>query len=183
MLGDTRLLRYEIHPGLSRCGALLLLSRPACFESLRDNARLKEYTKDNFQSWVDFANSKGYDLNGLDGLAGPILVTGHTKTSKCTKIVWNLSGAISVNGDNGVQPAISGEGESRALRIQVRDESNTPVEQPHNQCIFINYYTVRRRRFLPPLVKAAAGPSSPGDIDRGPPPCSVFLRSRVKTTT
>ena len=54
-------------------------------------------------------------------------------------------------------------------RIQDTDEPSVPesvIPGGHNQCVFIRYYTIRKRRFIPVLLKAGAGPHQ---LPRGNP--------------
>ena len=41
------------------------------------------------------------------------------------------------------------------------------IPEEHNQCIFIRYYTMRKKIFIPRLLKAGAGPHQLPDGDTG----------------
>ena len=46
---------------------------------------------DHYASWVDLG---GKLLPGESSSTGPILITGHIKTSKCGKVVWGAAGQL-----------------------------------------------------------------------------------------
>lgn len=127
---------------------------------------------------------------------GPILITGHIKTSKCGKVVWGA----------GAQPVFSmpvdvgADAQSKAgfrmtidhienavqiitLPTTASDAGVTDEPATADQCIFINYYEVKRGRFLTHTIKASAGPSGLGDFDRKSPDCVRFIVSEDKVRT
>ena len=50
---------------------------------------------------------------------------------------------------------------TRTPMIQDADESSVSgsvIQEDHNQCVFVRYYTIRKKFFVPLLLKAGAGP-------------------------
>jgi hypothetical protein len=62
------------------------------------------------------------------------------------------------------------QGDRRSSEVSALESAIPPDD--HNQCVFIRYYTIRRRLFIPMVIKAGAGPhqlpkSDPRDDNTG----------------
>lgn len=155
----------------------------------------EEYIKRHYDSWVTFARNArhGNDIK-------PVLVTGVDMTRDFAMIAYSNNGAqlssefttsvplvasasASVWGKWQTQglvhtncgpqqcstpPSPDAPGSGSADIIQI---GTTPNE--YNQCVFVRYYTIRKRALMfPKLIKAAAGPHDlgSGGNHHGTPP-------------
>ena len=154
----------------------------------REDAELEfafeEYTKRYYNSWVAFARRARHG-----GDVKPVLVTGIDMTRDFAMIAysntgthlscefnasvpligsanasvwgtWNVRGLVHTN--SGPQlcsppsPNAQDQDPSDANQVSV-------IPNEYNQCVFIRYYTMRRRAFLfPKVIKAGAGPHDLG---------------------
>ena len=176
-------------------GAALLTKYRTYREDIELESAFEEYTKRHYDSWVTFARNArhGNDVK-------PVLVTGvdmtrdfamiaysnnstHLSSEFTTSIpllasasasawgTWHTQGLVHTNcGPQLCSPPPSPD----TLDLYPPDANRvdaTPNE--YNQCVFIRYYTMRKRAFIfPKVIKAAAGPHDlgPGDsYDRASP--------------
>jgi hypothetical protein len=158
-------------------GAALITKHPTYQEDVDKELTFEDYIKKHYQSWVDFSRERGY---GRD--IRPILVTGVDLTREFATVAysnnrtrmecnfsaavpavasasatmwgsWRTEGLVHTNCGPHFAHAIQGDhmlNESSALESAIPDE--------YNQCVFIRYYTIRRRMFVPMVIKAGAGP-------------------------
>ena len=158
-------------------GAALLTKHMTYREDIRRERTFEEYTKKHYDSWVTFARDTGY---GND--VKPVLVTGVDMTRDFAMIsysnddddnltaefttlapgapawgTWQTAGTVHTNcGPQSPFPTqtasstSSGNGDTEA------------ASDEYNQCVFIRYYTVRKRLGIPRIISAAAGPHNPG---------------------
>ena len=162
-------------------GAALLTKYPTYREDVQRAGTFEKYAKEHYDSWVMFAHETGH------GDVNPILVTGVDRTRDFAMLcyskgdddndlgcefttsvpgftgwgTWNKSGLVYTNhGPQLRYPPSSGDGNA----MSISDE--------YNQCVFIRYYTVRKRLGIPMIIKAATGPHELGggghDGDRSP---------------
>ena len=166
-------------------------------EDIQLTGNFEKYAKDHYDSWVAFARDAGH---GND--IKPVLVTGVDMTrdfammSYSTNDVnltsefttsapgvgsvwgtWRATGSVHTNcgphlyyspsPTETTDPVSSGNSDAEA----VSDEDN--------QCVFVRYYTVRKRLGIPRVIKAAAGPHDlgPGGHGNGESSLSVQLDS------
>ena len=167
-------------------------------EDIQREQIFEEYTRRHYDSWVAFARQGGH---GSD--VKPVLVTGVDMTrdfatmsylnngvrlrSEFTASVpgvvsasasawgtWRTEGLVHTNcGPQLCLPPSSTQTTDLALPSVSRIEL---VSGEYNQCVFVRYYTVRKRPLLTPrVIKAAAGPHDlgPGDRDNEEPPLEV----------
>ena len=165
-------------------GAALVTKYRTYREDVQLAGNFKKYTKDHYDSWVTFARETGH---GND--IKPILVTGvdMTKdfammsysnnddnlTSEFTTSApgggsvwgsWRTSGSVYTNcGPHLSRPPSPTQTVDLASSGTDHAES-TPDE--YNQCVFVRYYTVRKRLGIPRVIKAAAGPHDLGPGSR-----------------
>ena len=163
----------------SKQGAALITNHPTYREDIeRERERHFEiYTKKHFDSWVDFAREIGH---GED--IKPVLVTGVDLTKEFSSIAYSDNrthmecefsvGAPAVGSASmpawgswstpGLVHTNCGPTQGSAQRYRGTDESpfSGPVSvipEDHNQCVFIRYYTIRKKLSIPLLLEAWAG--------------------------
>ena len=175
-----------LEPGVSfsfelteKQGAVLVTKYRTYLEDVEHESAFEEYTKRHYDSWVTFARNArhGNDIK-------PVLVTGfdmtrdfammaysanstHLSSEFSTSVplvasasasawgTWHTQGLVHTNcGPQLCSPPSSPDAPDPSDSIQV---DATPNE--YNQCVFIRYYTMRRRVLMfPKVIKAAAGP-------------------------
>ena len=156
-------------------GAALLTKHSTYREDIRLGRSFEEYTKTHYDSWVAFARERGYP-NDIK----PVLVTGVDMTRDFAMIsysndgndlmaefttsapgvtspwgTWRAPGVVHTN--CGPQPSRPPSGNSHS----------EAVSDGYHQCVFIRYYTVRKRLGIPRVIKAAAGPHDLGPGSHG----------------
>ena len=151
-------------------GAALLTKHSTYREDLQRAGTFEKYAKEHYDSWVTFAKETGH------GDVNPILVTGVDRTRDFAMLCysndddndpscefttsvpgatgwgsWNKTGMIYTN--HGPQPS-----SPQGVHVAPSGDGNAgTVLDEYNQCIFIRYYTVRKRPWITGIVKAAAG--------------------------
>ena len=160
----------------SKQGAALITNHPTCREDVEREGDFETYIKKHYESWVTFAREKGH------GDVKPVLVTGVDLTKEFAAIAYSDNqtrmecefsvGAPAVGSASltawgswyapgGLVHHNCGPTQSRSQRTRVAAGSFTSgseIPEDHNQCVFIRYYTIRKRMFIPLLLKAGAGP-------------------------
>ena len=188
-------------------GAALVTKYRTYREDIELESAFEEYTKRHYDSWVTFARNArhGNDIK-------PVLVTGvdmtrdfamiaysnnstHLSSEFTTSVpllasasasawgTWHTQGLVHTNcGPQLCSPPSSPD----ALDLYTSNGTQvdaTPNE--YNQCVFIRYYTLRRRALMfPKVIKAAAGPHDPGswnNYDETLPELTVQLGSGSDT--
>ena len=185
-----------LEPGVSisfelteKQGAALVTKYRTYREDVERESIFEAYTKRHYDSWVKFAHDTGH---GDD--VKPVLVTGVDMTrdfammaysSGDTSIaseftisvptvgsasasawgIWRTEGLVHTNcgpqlccppsSTQTTDPAPSGDGDTET------------VPDEYNQCVFVRYYTMRKRALVfPTVIRAAAGPHDLGPGDR-----------------
>jgi hypothetical protein len=158
-------------------GAVLLTKHSTYREDIERELVFEDYIKKHYDSWVDFSRDQGH---GRD--IRPVLVTGvdltrefataaysdnrarmECKFSAAVPAVasasasvwgsWRAEGLVHTNcGPHLVHPTQGDRELSEGSAIE------SAIPDKDNQCIFIRYYTIRRRLFIPTVIKAGAGP-------------------------
>lgn len=166
-------------------------------EDIELESAFEEYTKRHYDSWVTFARNArhGNDIK-------PVLVTGVDMTRDFAMIAysnnsarlssefttsvpllasasaaawgtWHTQGLVHTN--CGPQLCSPPSSPDTLDLTSVGSIETTPNE--YNQCIFIRYYTMRKRALMfPKIIKAAAGPhdlSSGSNYDEALPELTV----------
>ena len=171
-------------------GAALVTKYPTYREDIQREQIFEEYTKRNYDSWVAFARGAGH---GSD--VKPVLVTGVDMTrdfammscssngvrlkSEFTVSVpglasasasawgtWRTEGLVHTN--CGPQQCLPPSSTQPVASTSSGTSHAEPVSEEYNQCVFVRYYTMRKRTLLiPKVIKAAAGPHhlDPGNRD------------------
>ena len=158
-------------------GAALITKHPTYREDIERELVFEDYIKKHYQSWVDFSREQGHGKN-----IRPVLVTGVDLTREFATAAYSDNRARMECKFSAAVPAIASASASvwGSWRVEGlvhtncgphllhttqgnRSLSESPVLEStvpdgYNQCVFIRYYTLRRRIFIPMIIKAGAGP-------------------------
>ena len=165
-------------------GAIPVTKHSTYREDIQRVGNFEKYTKDHYDSWVAFARDTGH---GDD--IKPVLVTGvdmtrdfamlsysnngDDMTSKFTTSgpgvssawgTWRSTGSVYTNCGSHLPRPSSAAGTTNSTPPGASHTETTTDE--YNQCVFVRYYTVRKRLGIPRVVRAAAGPHDLGPGDR-----------------
>ena len=156
-----------------------MTKHPTYREDVKLGRTFEEYTKEHYDSWVSFARERGHPKD-----IKPVLVTGVDMTRDFAMMAysndsddlvavftisahgvspwgaWHTPGAVHTNcGPQPLRPP------SITQTADSTSSSDIPVEtgsDEYHQCVFVRYYTVRKRLGIPRVIKAAAGPHDLG---------------------
>lgn len=139
-------------------GAALITKHPTRREDVERERTFENYTKRHYESWVDFARERGDGEN-----VKPLLVTGVDLTREFATVAYSDSQTRMECEFSAAVPGIASASMSMwgSWRTQGLIHTNcgpNPTPDEYNQCIFIRYYTIRKRVFIPTIIKAGAGP-------------------------
>ena len=179
-------------------GAALVTKYPTYREDIQREQVFEDYTRRHYDSWVAFARKGGH---GND--VKPVLVTGVDMTRDFAMMAYSNNGVrlkseftASVPGVASASASAWGTWRTEGLvhtncgpqsclpppPTQTADPTSStvshiePVSEEYNQCVFVRYYTMRKRPLsIPKVIRAAAGPHElgPGDRDNEEPPFEV----------
>jgi len=168
-------------------GAVLVTKYYTYREDIELESAFEEYTKRYYDSWVTFARNARH---GRD--VKPVLVTGVDVTKDFAMIAYSNSSTQLVSRFTASVPPIGsasasvwGTWNTRGLvhtncgpKFLRPPSPDTPDLSPpdanqvgvtpkgYNQCVFIRYYTMRRRALMfPKVIKAGAGPHDCGSAN------------------
>jgi len=140
-------------------------------EEIQLEGTFKEYTKEHYDSWVGFARERGYP----DDIK-PVLVTGVDMTRDFAMVTYSkddddMTAAFTISAPGITSPwgawRTPGVIHTNCGPQPRRPPFDTETDSDEcNQCVFVRYYTVRKRLGIPRVVRAAAGPH---DLDPGSP--------------
>ncbi|KAH8105449.1 hypothetical protein BXZ70DRAFT_527374 [Cristinia sonorae] len=133
--------------------AVLLLTDSAHRETVNHHIAITKYMRQNYEKWQKYAGDLGLDVRDTEIL----LVRGCVKTKCWTTVTWCDRGNI-----RDIEHDLSGDGlvAFGELKVLFRaDETGAPMKKsgPYdvdsskmepNQCVFLNYYKMKRRRFF-----------------------------------
>ncbi|KAI0937984.1 hypothetical protein AcV7_003303 [Taiwanofungus camphoratus] len=171
-------------------GAILVLKDSATREEMHPSRKMKNYMFKNIQSWHSFAVDK---LDVEIELEGIMFVRGWVKTTEwavAAVLHEGRSAKVSFNGDFGLPAEASFEfSASQEVSASYAHRSGPPRKkkekgekskakknsldaEPYkaDQCVFLHYYKLKKRRFFgPKRLEAAAEPRdpSPSSDDEG----------------
>ena len=147
-------------------GAALLTKHPIYREEIQLEGTFKEYTKEHYDSWVAFARERGHP----DDIK-PVLVTGVDMTMDFAMVTYSkddddLTAVFTISAPGvtspwgtwrtpGVIHTNCGPQPRRPPFATSHIETNS---DEYNQCVFVRYYTIRKRLGIPRVIRAAAGP-------------------------
>ncbi|GBE78897.1 predicted protein [Sparassis crispa] len=175
-------------------GALLIMKDPADREELHPSRRMANYMMSNFQSWYEFATEVCEVDVERDDI---IFVRGWVKTSEWAVAAFvhegraaqltfsgnfgltaNVNFSLSMTKEvsafpernTGPRRRLPSSPNPNLLPATPQQSSSTVNLAPLDQCVFLHYYKMKTRFFLPPkAINAAAGPydlsPSGGDED------------------
>ena len=188
-------------------GAALVTKYPTFRKDSLLESAFERYTKRHYESWVAFARQKEYGDN-----VQPVLVYGFDTTRDFAMVAYSNEGASLESDFTVTVPMIASASVSIWGTWHTRCSPHTnygpqqwglpPLERAINppspqpthtenipdefdQCVFVRYYTMRRRRFMfPKVIRAGAGPHDlgPGDSEGDTFP-ELMVQSGVEPTT
>ena len=162
-------------------GAALLTKYPTYKQDVQLGWTFEAYTKEHYNSWVTFARERGHP-NDIK----PVLVTGVDLTRDFAMMSYSSDGddltaefTISAPGDaapwgrwrtpgmvyTNCGPQLCRPPSTMRAVDSVPSGDNHHMEtvsDDYHQCVFIRYYTMRKRLGIPRVMKAAAGPHDLG---------------------
>jgi len=179
-------------------GAVLLTQHSTFGEDVEQEGTFEEYTKKHYDSWVAFARKRGHNKD-----VKPVLVTGFDMTKGFAMMsysddrddlpkaefkisapevappwgVWRKPGMVHTSCGPG--PRRSPPATRTASLASSGSSHMAAISDGYNQCVFVRYYTVRKRLGIPRVIKAAAGPHNlgPGSYDDGRGPLGAQSNS------
>lgn len=163
-------------------GAALVTKHETYREDIERRFAFERYIKKHYNSWVDFARGHGHDSNPK-----PVLVTGIDLTRDFAMVAYSHNSvrmacefSVAVPAAASASLSLWGRWRTEGLmhtncgpRSPAIEATPSPSSSDHaapastipgeyNQCVFIRYYTMRRR-LIPKIIKAGAGPHDLGD--------------------
>ena len=163
-------------------GAALLTKYPTYGEDVVLGRTFEEYTKEHYNSWVVFARERGHPSD-----IKPILVTGVDVTRDFAMVAYSNDGddmtakfTVSASGVSpwgtwrtpgmvykscGPQLRCPPPAAQATDLVSFGSSHTEAISDEYDQCIFVRYYTMRKRLGIPRFMKAAAGPH---DLGTGP---------------
>ncbi|TBU39844.1 WD40-repeat-containing domain protein [Dichomitus squalens] len=123
-------------------GAILVLEPPAMQTKISRRRHIVTYLRTHFETWLEYAREAGYNIKQED---------------LCQKKNGPISDPLQAQCAGTL---ISGQDSETDLSAQ-------STRQERDQCLFFNYYTVKKRLWFDRVIKAAAGPHQlpPGGPD------------------
>ena len=166
-------------------GAVLVTKYPTYREDVELESVFKAYTKRHYDSWVTFARDTGH---GDD--IKPALVTGADMTRDFAMMAYSNDSANITSEFTAAVPTVGSASASawgkwrteglvhtncgpqlcsppsltQSTSLTLSDSSGTDtLLDEYNQCVFVRYYTMRKRAgVFPTVIRAAAGPHDLG---------------------
>jgi len=152
-------------------GAALITKQPTYREDIEREATFENYIKQHYDSWIEFARENDHDEN-----IRPILVTGVDLTQEFATVAYSDNQPYAECGFSAATPGVAFApvwgwwqtqglvhtncGPSHARKNRSSSESSalgSEIPREYTQCVFIRYYTIRKRTFFPTVLKAGAG--------------------------
>ena len=170
-------------------GAALVTRHQTISEDTSLETAFETYTKRHYKSWVEFARHKQY---GND--IRPFLVSGFDMTKDFAMVAYSNRGHLFESNDTIAIPMFTCTSSpfqgtwrtkhqvyvtdgphqrSSSPREQVPDPSSSPsgdagsIINEFNQCVFLRYYTMRWRKWMPMLPKVVRAGAGPHDLGSG----------------
>ncbi|KAF9649192.1 hypothetical protein BDM02DRAFT_3186490 [Thelephora ganbajun] len=160
-------------------GAILVTKYQTYREDIQRMGDFEKYTKKHYGSWVAFAEKTGH---GSD--VNPVLVTGVDRTRDFAMVSYsnvdNLKCEFTTSVPEVASASAWGTWEARgfvhttcgpqsrcvptqATSSALSGNSDTEtVSDEYDQCVFVRYYTMRKRLGIPKIIRAGAGPHDLG---------------------
>ena len=151
-----------------RRGAALVTRHETYSENIQRHGTFEKYAKKHYASWVTFACETGH---GDD--IKPVLVTGVDRTRDFAMISYSnsdddMSSEFTISAPEEVFTSTWGTWHTTGFVFtncgpQLSGDNNTESDSDlYDQCVFVRYYTVRKRLGIPRVIKAGAGPHNLG---------------------
>jgi len=152
-------------------GAALLTKHSTYREDVQRERTFEEYMKEHYDSWVAFARERGHP-----GDVKPVLVTGVDMSRDFAMLSYSnddddLRAQFTASDPGVVSPwgtwDIPGVVDTNCGPQLCRPPSDSShmgtISDEYDQCLFVRYYTMRRRFGIPRVIRAAAGPHDLGE--------------------
>ena len=145
-------------------GAILLAKDPIYRENAQRWGAFDTYVKEHYASWVAFARKNRY------GDVDPVLITGVDRTKDWAMLCYsNNTEVLKCKFRTLIPPApvwgtwdkpgfIHAKSGPQSCRPPSGSGLTETVSDEYNQCIFIRYWNLCKRSWVPKIMKAAAGP-------------------------
>ena len=161
----------------SKQGAALITKNLTRREDIERARRFVTYTKKHYESWVDFAREYDHPED-----VRPILVTGVDLTQEFATVAYSdnqthmeCEFSAALPGAGSASVSLWGSWQTTGLvhtncgphppwESSNLSESSAPeppepeTQEEYTQCVFIRYYTIRKRLWIPIVLKAGVGP-------------------------
>ena len=161
-------------------GAALVTKYPTRREDIQSASTPEKYIKEHYASWVDFASENGHGGTNL------VLVTGVDRTRDFAMMSYSGDDddddlRFITSGSGGSSTSVWGTWHTRGSvhtncgphpyffpsSTQTTDSTASgnnaeSASDEYNQCVFVRYYTMRKRLGIPKVMKAGAGPHDLG---------------------
>jgi len=151
-------------------GAALLTKHPIYREDIQLEGAFGDYTKEHYDSWVTFARELGH----ADDIK-PVLVTGVDVTKDFAMMAYSkddndLTAEFTVSAPGVAFPwgawrtpgVVYTNCGPQPRRPPLGNNPTETTSDEYNQCVFVRYYTMRKRLGIPRIMRAAAGPHDLG---------------------
>ena len=154
-------------------GAILLTKDWIYGEDARRLGIFEKYAKEHYASWVEFARETG------DGNVNPVLITGVHKTKDWAMLCYSGNAEVlRCKFTTSLPPApvwgtwdkpgfVHAKSGPQPHRPPSTNDPTEAVSDECNQCVFVRYWTSRKRSWIPRILKAAAGPHTLDRKGRG----------------
>jgi len=158
----------------SKQGAALITKYPTYREHAERRRRFVNYIKKHYESWVEFALEQDHPED-----IKPILVTGVHLTREFATVAYSDNKTRMECEFSAALPAVASTSVSvwgswqtpglvhtncgphptrRNRRSSGSPTPETEIPEECTQCVFIRYYTIRKRFLFPTVIEAGAGP-------------------------
>jgi hypothetical protein len=149
-------------------GAILHLNSSTTTQAIHDNKRIRDYVLKNYEKWSEFAQEelalveakKILFVRGWVKTSADWTATAFTRSGSRWKTSFNAevgsAGSLGVEYMN--KHAVEGPVVTRygsVTRAQRKDDS---IKDSQDQCVFLKYYSVKHRKWLPDKLEANADP-------------------------
>ena len=156
---------------------------PTYREDAQHRSVFEEYTKKHYDSWVKFSSKHGSDVKpviiaGVDmtrdfamisyannnaQLSSEFTISVPLAASASASVwgTWRTDGLVHTN--CGPQVCTPPPSSDTSVLLPTGSARADTIRREYNQCVFIRYYTVRKRALMfPKVIKGAAGPHDLG---------------------
>ena len=145
-------------------GAIFLAKDPVYRENARRLGAINAYMREHYASWVVFARKNGY------GDVNPVLITGVDRTKDWAMLCYsNNAEVLKCKFTTSTPPApvwgmwdkpgfVHAKSGPQPRRPPSGNDLTETVSDKYNQCVFVRYWTLRSRSWVPRISKTRADP-------------------------